>query len=267
MTSNQPTPEMRPAAGGRRSTRALAWSAAAVATLLVVVGAVMFVTAREEGSETVPTTATTHPAPTSAPTTATSAPATTSAPPPIDRTSAVWPYAASSTRYSDPVAAARGFAIDFVGFTSPTLGAFRPGDARSGEVDVRGAGGLTTTVLVRQLGTDATWWVLGAVTANIQAQQPTALATISSPVRLQGRSSAFEGTVQTEVRQDGAVAPLGRGFVTGGSGSELGPFDGMLEFTRPSAASGAVVLFTVSMENGHVAEATVLRVHFAAGGG
>ena len=174
---------------------------------------------------------------------------------------------AGTTRYSDPVAAAGGFAVDFVGFTNPVIGSFRAGDARSGEVDVRGAGGLVTTVLVRQLGTDGTWWVLGAGSANIQLRLPVALAPISSPVHLQGSSRAFEGTVQTEVRQDGAAEPLGRGFVTGGSGSELGPFDGMLEFTRPSAASGAVVLFTVSMENGHVAEATVLRVHFAATGG
>ena len=188
-------------------------------------------------------------------------------PGPADPGTAVWPYLASTTRYSNPVAAARGFAVDFVGFTNPVLGSFRPGDARSGEVDVRGAGGLVTTVLVRQLGADGTWWVLGAGTANIELRLPAALSAISSPVHLQGSSRAFEGTVQTDVRQDGDAKPLGRGYVTGGSGTELRAFDGTLTFSQPSAASGAVVLHTVSSESGQVAEATVVRVRFAAPGG
>ena len=104
--------------------------------------------------------------------------------------------------------------------------------------------------------------MLGATTANIELSEPAALATISSPVRLQGRSTAFEGTVNTEVRRDGAVEPLASGFVMGGASGALEPFTGTLTFVRPTAASGAIVLHTVSAENGQVWEATVVRVNF-----
>jgi hypothetical protein len=261
MTSNQAT-EMQPNDDRRQWARVLAWSVAVVVTFVVVAGAVLFVTAREEGSKTVRTIATTTlPRQTSAPTTATTS---TTAPPSVDESSAVWPDVASTTRYSDPVAAARGFAVDFVGFPSPLVGQFRQGDSRSGEVDVRPrAGAPVTTVLVRQIGSGDTWWVLGASTAHIALTEPAALATISSPVRLRGSSTAFEATVSTEVRQDGSVTPLGRGFVMGGANGVFAPFDGMLAYSQPNAASGAVVLYTRSMENGQVWEATVIPVRFS----
>ena len=94
------------------------------------------------------------------------------------------------------------------------------------------ATGSVTTVLVRQLGDS--WWVLGSSTPNIQLSSPAALATISSPVRLQGTSTAFEATVNTQVRQDGVTPPLGTGIVMGGANGVMGPFDGTLEFSAPS---------------------------------
>jgi hypothetical protein len=241
-----------------------------VAFLMVFVAAMLvllFVTTRDEGSRTAPTTTpssrttpTTASAETSVPTT--TGPSSTVAP--SDATTAVWPFAEGTTRYADPVAAARGFAVDFVSFTDPVVGGFRQGDTRSGEVDVQPrVGGPVATVLVRQLGRDGTWWVLGAATANIVLREPAAGALLSSPVRLRGASSAFEGTVSTQVRQDGAIKPLGSGFVTGGSGIELGSFDGTLAFSRPTAASGAVVLSTISSETGRVSEVTVVRVRFS----
>ena len=149
------------------------------------------------------------------------------------------------------------------------VGTFRAaaGKAGTGEVDVRPrADGPVTTVEVGQLGT-GTWWVLGAGTPHIEVSEPAALATIASPVHLQGRSTAFEGTVQTAVRRDGAREPLASGFVMGGGSGTLEPFSGTLSFNRPAVASGAVVLHTVSAENGQVWEATVVRVHFAPAGG
>jgi hypothetical protein len=221
--------------------------------------------ARSPSTTTLTTTATstsspttTGPSQTSAPTTATTAT--------IDRASAVWPYVAGTTRYADPTAAARGFATDFVGFRTPVVGAFQPGNSLSGEVDVRPrADGPVTSVALRKFATDDSWWVVGAITADIQLSDPATLATISSPVRLRGSSTAFEGTVQTQVRQDGTVTPLGSGFVMGGASGVLAPFDGTLTFIHPTAASGAIVLYSVSAENGQVMQATVLRVHFAAG--
>jgi hypothetical protein len=181
----------------------------------------------------------------------------------VDTSTAVWPFASSATRYSDPVSAARGFATDYVGFTNPVVGEFRQGDTRSGEVPVQAkTTGPTTTVLVRQLGDS--WWVLGASTPNIQLTSPPALSSISSPVHLQGTSTAFEATVDVAVRADGDATPVGTGIVMGGSMGEMGPFDGTVSFTPPSAAAGALVLLTRSAEDGSVAEATVVRVTFAA---
>lgn len=176
---------------------------------------------------------------------------------------AVYPAASSTVRFGDPVAAARSFAVDFVGFVDPVVGAFEQGDTQSGEVEVRpSSSGPVTTVLVRRLGT--TWWVLGSSTPNIRISQPRAMATISSPVHLQGTSTAFEAQVNAEIREDGNRRPLGEGYLMGGSNGDMGPFDGSVIFADPSAPMGAVMMFTVSMENGHVAEASVVRVGFSA---
>jgi hypothetical protein len=195
---------------------------------------------------------------TTVPTTVTTLPTT-----PPDTSTAVWPFVSSGTRYTDPVAAARGFAVDFVGFVNPVVGEFQAGDARSGEVEIRpNATGPVTTVFVRQLSGSDTWWVLGAATANIQLDLPPALAVISSPVGLIGTSTAFEANVSVEIREDGNRTPLGTGFVMGGSMGQMGPFEGAVEFSAPTAKYGAIVLYTMSMENGQVWEVSVVRVQF-----
>jgi len=173
---------------------------------------------------------------------------------------AVWPTAAVSTRYQTPEAAAQGFATAYLHMANPVIGPFEQGDARSGEVPVQSsASGPVTTVLVRQLGPDNSWWILGAGTAAINLTEPAWDALISSPVALKGTSVAFEGTVQTQVREDNNGTPLGAGFITGGS-TGMGPFDGTLAFTKPSASYGAIVLYTTSAKDATVMEAMVIRV-------
>ena len=241
-------PDEATAPDGRRRRGLLVGAGALVA--VVAIAAVVYLATRDTGTST-------HTAATS--TTTTTLSPTTS---PVDTSTAVWPFASSTTRYSDPVAAARSFATEYVGFTNPVVGEFRQGDARSGEVPVQArTTGPITTVLVRQLGDS--WWVLGASTPNIQLSSPATLTAISSPVRLQGASTAFEATVNTEVRQDGSTQPLGTGIVMGGANGQMGAFDGTLAFNRPSGASGAVTLLTRSAEDGSVTEATVVRVKFS----
>jgi hypothetical protein len=180
-----------------------------------------------------------------------------------DTSTAVWPWASGDTRYDDPVDAARGFATDLVGFTAPVMGAFQAGDARSGEVEVRAsASGAVTTVFVRQLGTDGSWWVLGAASPNIVVEQPGAGSTITSPVHLAGRSRAFEAQVDVAVLQDGSPVPLGRGYVMGSGDAELRPFAADLGYEAPDAELGAVALTTSSAEDGRIWEASVVRVRF-----
>ena len=145
---------------------------------------------------------------------------------------------------------------------NPVIGQFRQGDSRSGEMPVQpSATGPETTVLVRKLGSDNSWWVLGAGTAAIRLTEPVWNASITSPVTLKGTAMAYEGTVQTQVREDDNSKPLGEGYVTG-RGDAMGPFNGSLAFTKASSKYGAVVLFTVSAKDGSVMEASVIRVQF-----
>ena len=180
---------------------------------------------------------------------------------PVDTTTAVFPVGAST--YETPVEVAAAFATQYVGFTDAIVGAFEPGDARSGEVPVRTTdGGVVTTVILRQLD-GVHWWVLGASSPNLVLESPTAGTAITSPVTLRGRSTAFEAQIRTEVRQDGAQPPIGEGTAMGGSMGEMGPFTDVLSFTAPSAPRGAIMLSTRSMKDGTIAEATVVRIAFA----
>jgi hypothetical protein len=121
--------------------------------------------------------------------------ATASTPTTLQRDTAAWPFVDSSTRYADPVEAARGFVVTHLGFTAPVVAPFSHGDSRSGEVVVKpDATGPETTVLVRMLAPDDTWWVLGAATPNIKVDSPASLALITSSVTLSGQSIALEAT-------------------------------------------------------------------------
>jgi hypothetical protein len=209
-------------------------------------------------------TTTTSTSTTTTSTTTTTAPSTTTAPA-GDTATAVWPWVDSDVRYDDPVDAARGFAIDFIGFTDPLIGEFMQGDSRSGEVEVRSIETFAPTIVfVRQLGPDDTWWVLGSATENIVVDAPEALASIASPLSVSGQSTAFEGTVEVEIRADGVDEPIFEGFVTGGGFEGLGPFADVFAFPNPGVGSGAIVFQTTSSDDGRIWEAGVIRVSFAA---
>ncbi|MGZ6582558.1 MAG: Gmad2 immunoglobulin-like domain-containing protein [Gaiellaceae bacterium] len=145
----------------------------------------------------------------------------------------------------------------------PVVRAFMQGDSRSGEVVIRPSStGPETTVMVRKLTPDETWWVLGATTANLQLQSPKWNASIASPVRLSGQSAAFEATVNVQVRQDGTLIPLASSVVMGGSMGQMGPFSKAVSFSKPTAKRGALILKTLSVKDGNIVEATVLRIQF-----
>lgn len=187
----------------------------------------------------------------------------TSALPAAATDSAVWPFVTSSTRYRDPVQAATGFAVKYLGFVAPVIGAFMAGDSRSGEVAIRAnSSGPVTTVMVRKLSPDDTWWVLGASTPNLQLQSPVWDSSIATPVTLAGLSTAFEATVNVEIRQDDSLTPLTSDIVMGGANGQMGPFRKEVSFTKPTAKRGAIVLKTLSAKDGNISEASVLRVQF-----
>lgn len=243
--------------------RLLVSAAAAVAVLAGVAGALALndddQPVRTSGgtTTTVATTTTDSTTTTTAPTTT-----TTTAAPTVDPAIPVWPRAASSQRFEDPVSAARSFMVDLVGMVDPVMGQLQQGDSRSGEVPVQPiANGPVTTVLVRQLEDD-TWYVLGAATDDVRLDTPQALADIECPVRLTGEALAFEGTVQVAVRDDLSTAPIGTGTVMGGGGPSA-PFDGTVscDLTGLSGAQhGSIALTLEGGPDGTVWAATVIRV-------
>jgi Immunoglobulin-like domain of bacterial spore germination len=248
----------RPTAGPRRRRTGVAIALGAALAVVALLAAAL--TSSEGGDDRTTTGAATAPEPSTG---GSRSPVIAQ---PVDTSTAVFPWASSDLRFNDPVEAARAFAVDFAGFTEPVIGVFMQGDPRSGEVEVRSRpDGPVTTVLVRQLSGADTWWVLGAVTAEIVVEAPAAGASISSPVELRGSALAFEGTVNVEVRQDGTHQPLGTGFVTG-AGDVAGPFSDELAFSTPTERFGAVVFREFSEEDGRVLKATVVRVAFAGGG-
>jgi hypothetical protein len=213
---------------------------------------------------TAPPTATTGSTPTTAeptPTTAVVPTTTTVAPPPVDRATPIFPDPSTARRFDAPEALVAAFATEVVGMTDPIVGDFAQGDSRSGEVEVRGfAGGAPTTVFVRRLEDD-TWFVLGAVTASIQPDQPAAFDTVVSPLALTGAAFAFEGTVQVAMFADGTDAPVGATFVTGRGDGVLGPYEGQIEFTTP-AAFGWLLYTSEGGEDGAPIEFAAVRLRF-----
>jgi hypothetical protein len=181
----------------------------------------------------------------------------------VDLATAVWPRVGTTQRFTDPLAVTRSYAVDFLGMPDPALGEYQGGDARSGEVTIRSRdGGPTTTVFVRKLDTSGAWWVIGSSTPNIELTSPGALDRISSPVRLMGRSTAFEAQVNVRVYADGRDEPIADTYFMGGANGEMGPFDTTVAFTATGAPNGTIVLFTISARDGTTAEASTLRVRF-----
>lgn len=250
-----------------------------VVVAVVLLGLLGWLLLRDDDESVTSGSTTTSSSTTVAPSTApsTSAPTSTTGPPTSttgsgggsltvdDAAQVVWPDPGGPTRFTSPTQAAESFATTLVGFRSPVIGEFQQGDSRSGEVEVKpSSSGPVTTVLVRQFGTDDTWWVTGAVTKDITVTAPVRLSAIDSPMRTTGEALAFEGTVQVKVVADGSTNALGTGTVTGGGGPSA-PFTGDIVFTNPGGGWGAVIYYTESGENGEVWSASVLRVGFIGG--
>jgi hypothetical protein len=140
------------------------------------------------------------------------------------------------------------------------------GETESGSavVDVRARERtrMVTHVQLRQLGTDGPWTVIGSLADNIHVSMPEPMQVVGSTIALAGSSTAFEATVNVEVREvgDGTGEHLGETIVMGGGGGELEPFTGEVTIEASHQAAGAVIFKTLSAEDGAVMEATVVRV-------
>jgi hypothetical protein len=263
----------------------------AAAAVVAVTLAVLATVARDRderlevgpaGSETTvdrdaPSTSATTEAATSATTSATGSGPTSSPPVAIV---GVWPFATQDDvdaydakgdrTYADAETTAVAFAKTYLGMPQPIVvnprGAAASAVGSSFEVVVRPKRGspMATTLYMRQVGSG--WTVSAARTANIRLEHPKERAEVGRTVSVAGTSTAFEATVQVEVRQAGQVfgQRLGSSFVMGGANGEMGPFAVEVKVDGTTRPAGAVVLFTDSAEDGSVQEATVVPVAFAA---
>jgi Immunoglobulin-like domain of bacterial spore germination len=191
---------------------------------------------------------------------------TTTVPEPVDFDVVVFPAEGSGVAFTDPVVAARAFATDYLGFTDLVVGEFAAGDSTSGEVEIRPfVDGVPTVVLLRTFGDTGQWFVTGAANENIVVDTPEPGAIVASPLLLNGSVFAFEGTVNVQILADGETEPLYEGFVTGG-GSELLPFESVIEWPAPASGAGAVVFREFGPREGEVLNAAVVRVLFGGTG-
>ena len=236
-------------------------AATTVAPATTVVSVTTDVPETTESPATTQAPETTEPvATTEAPTTE---PSTTVAPVPDQVRTAMWPWFDTDLRYADPVEAAVGFASDYLGFVDPIASEFMAGDSRSGEVEIRSVDtGPATVVFVRQLTDDDSWWILGAGSENITIDEPEALAEVTSPLTVSGTALAFEGTVDVQLRADGNGEPIFEGFATGSGGPEPGPYSETFEFTSPGETGGALVMLSLSSEDGSTLEASAMRIFY-----
>lgn len=281
----------RLASARRRRQMRLAGAAAALA---VVLGAGALVAADDEPGRNVvtgpgPSTTTTTLEPSTAPVETTTVGPSPTVPPPAPTTAApavpttvarttstatplppvpddaLWPAPGSTTSFSTAEQAAEDFARRFLGMGTPQLSAGRV-TARGDEalVDLRPlpTASLTTIVLLRRIDRRG-WVVVGCSADTIQVDQPAGGTRATSPLTVRGRTQAFEGQVDIEVRRDGATAPIGRSFGTGASDT-MAPFESTVTFTRPSTARGTVVVSEPRADDASQgpSAATVVRVTF-----
>lgn len=162
---------------------------------------------------------------------------------------AIWP--AVDVVFATPEAAAEDFVTQVLG-VPPVLGDFQEGDLRSGEMEVfsPGEGDAGTAVvrgrlLLRQLGPDDGWFVIGAVNENASITTPESAAEVpAGPLAVEGVARGFEANVVVTAFVAGdAGAQLDQVITMGGAFETPEPFSVTLDLT--GAAPGDVVTLLV----------------------
>ena len=197
----------------------------------------------------------------------TTVPRTTStrAPLPSVPDDAFWPPPSSRSSFATPEQSAVDFARHFLGMATPQVIPGRVtvgGDEALAELRPLPNGGPMTTLLLRRVGARG-WVVVSCSAERIEVSQPSGGARVASPLTVRGRAQAFEGTVEVEVRRDGAISPIGTAFGTGG-GTEVLPFEATVTFARPSVSRGTLVVSEPRADDDTQgpAAATVIRITF-----
>jgi hypothetical protein len=180
-------------------------------------------------------------------TTTTTVDRTTTTEPAGDLQPAVWP--AADVVFDTPEEAAEDFVREVLGVV-PTLGDFEPGDARSGEMELRspGEGGGSVvprgTLRLRQLGPDDGWFVVGVANDSAAIATPDAGAVVPpASILVEGVARGFEGTVVVRALVAGdADAVLDEQVVQAGAFETPEPFSVGIDLSGASAGDVVAVV-------------------------
>jgi hypothetical protein len=249
---------------GMGLTDAQKWTLGGIAAVVVLLALAVVLLAGGSDDDSARTTTTTRPAET----TTTEAPTTTEGPttttttfsPGVDPFDVAFPSPEGSRRFEAPVAAARAYATDVLGFSELVLGGPRQTGEDMAEVVVQDRDDGPDTVISLQRA-EGTWFVLGSSTEDIVVTQPVPGTSLATTFETTGEAFAFEGNVEVLVLAQDDPTPLGQGTVTGSGAPPAGPFEEDITFAAPEAATPGILVYLVrSPEDGRVVQATSFRV-------
>lgn len=181
---------------------------------------------------------------------------------------AIWP--AADVVFATPEEAAADFVrAVLTGGDDPTLGDFVAGDSRSGEIAVFSPGdgpGATPlqhgTLLMRQLGPDDGWFVIGAVSDGATITTPETGAEVpAAMLTVEGEARGFEGTVLVFAFSAGdRSTEFDLEIVRGGPFEELEPYSTALDLsdTMPGEIVAVMVLGDSGLDFGDFAAVPIV---------
>jgi hypothetical protein len=193
------------------------------------------------------------PSPTTAPgttTPGTTTPGTTVPPVQLEQL-AIWPRA--DVVFTSPEEAATDAVRQLFGVPA-VLGEFMRGDLRSGEIEVLSSGEGQTLVrsllLLRQLGPNNGWFVIGAIHPEITITSPQSGAGVPrGPVTVTGTARGYEGTVVVTAYVSGDVSRvIDQVVITGEQSQDAQPFSVQIDLS--DIATGESVTLVVRGDTG-----------------
>ncbi|MGQ0616771.1 MAG: Gmad2 immunoglobulin-like domain-containing protein [Acidimicrobiia bacterium] len=192
----------------------------------------------------------------------------TSSAPAVPGAAVVWPLPGAGTTFGSPEDAALSFVREYLDMPAAgmTDSPVPTPDGAVVNVLPNATGGPVTAVSVVRRGEG--WAVTGAVAELIDVTSPEPGAGLTSPLAVSGTSTAFEGTVNLELRTlDGGELIGDVGFANGGANGEFAPF--AAELAVPAGVDEAVLVVyeADASGRGRVLDATVIVLGARAGAG
>ena len=158
---------------------------------------------------------------------------------------AIWPLA--DAVFETPDDAARSF-VGSVFKVPPVFGEYQAGDSRSGEIDVligEQPAVVRSTLLLRQLGPDDGWFVIGAVNPHMTIARPEARAVVSAGMlTVSGTARGFEAQISITAYIAGdSRQVVSQRYALAGSAESSEPYS--VELDLASAPTGSTVMIVV----------------------